>query len=112
MKGIDFLKAHGLPIVKGDLINDMELPQKSWQPLQYASGYSLDLYCDQRHERRPGKGFVNLNTDLAERGLRMQTYTGENFTQCARDARADGWQIHPKTRTATCPSCAGTKRKR
>lgn len=60
-------------------------------PIQYASGYSLDLYCDQ--DKHP-----------PAIGTYMETFTGETFGQCARDARRKGWVIH-KDQTSTCPFC-------
>jgi hypothetical protein len=60
-------------------------------PLHYASGYTLDLYCDHH------------NTEH-EFG-RITSYYGNTFSDCARQARADGWKIHRETHTATCPKC-------
>jgi len=68
-------------------------------PTQYASGYSLDLYCDRRNERHPFRAFP-------------QQFTGETFAECAREARHRGWVIHRKLRTATCPTCTGTRQRK
>jgi hypothetical protein len=62
-------------------------------PLQYASGYRLDLYCD-RATRADG---------VHSFGEFPRIFTGETFAECARHARAAGWVIHRATRTATCP---------
>jgi len=62
-------------------------------PMQYSSGYVLDLYCD--------ACYGPSNTDPAQ-------FTGETFAECAREARRDGWSIFRKTRTARCPDCAVT----
>jgi hypothetical protein len=66
--------------------------EKLIEPVQYASGYQLDLYCDHDNGRHPFNAFPS-------------TYLGETFAECAAHARADGWAIHYRTRTATCPLC-------
>jgi hypothetical protein len=65
------------------------------RPTQYASGYSLDLYCDRVHDR----------------GYSAATFVGQTFADCAKQARFRGWKIHTATRTATCPSCVRGERK-
>lgn len=65
--------------------------------MQYASGYSLDLYCDNPTAH-------SFNSTAA------QSYFGETFSECATEARKDGWKIHRETRTATCPFCVRTLR--
>ena len=65
-------------------------------PLGYAGGYSLDLYCDHDHSDDFGNS--------------LGTFYGQTFPECARDARAVGWIIHKATRTATCPRCSGKKK--
>lgn len=67
-------------------------------PTMYASGYSLDLYCDHENDAHP-KGPVYP--------MRMKEFFGETFADCARQARAAGWKVRKKTRTATCPCCTG-----
>lgn len=71
----------------------MSNPPKLQNPLHYASGYSLDLYCD---------------TD-ADGCFEMGMFYGQSFADCARAAKAKGWAIHRKTRTATCPNCRKRK---
>jgi len=61
-------------------------------PLCYAAGYSLDLYCDYENDAHGFNEFPH-------------TFTGETFTGCVRDARLKGWKIHKESRTATCPKC-------
>ncbi len=60
------------------------------EPMQYASGYQLDLYCDTCY------GPANSSPHV---------YTGETFTGCANKAKRDGWTIRPDKRTARCPRC-------
>lgn len=60
--------------------------------MQYASCYSLDLYCDHVNDKHGWDSFPNQ-------------YIGETFGKCAKQARKEGWVIHTKTRTATCPMC-------
>lgn len=64
-------------------------------PLQYANGYTLDLYCDQK---APWHRYND--------GGNQASYGGESFSDCAKQAQADGWSIHRKKRTATCPECS------
>lgn len=71
----------------------------SFKPLHYASGYSLDLYCDQ-----PNQGEATKHSWFE---TYRETFVGETFADCARQAKKTGWKIHRKTRTATCPYCAG-----
>lgn len=66
------------------------------EEMQYASGYSLDLYC------RKCCGPMNL---------RPSTYFGETFSECAKQARQDGWKIYTRARTALCPKCGKAARK-
>lgn len=61
--------------------------------MNYASGYNLSLYCDK----------ISDDHGLSEF---PHEYDGETFAECAKEAKADGWKIHYKTRTATCPKCA------
>lgn len=63
--------------------------------LQYACGYSLDLYCDsgKDHNFEPFP----------------KTFCGETFGECASEARKCGWIIKKKTRMATCPRRSGKK---
>jgi hypothetical protein len=68
-------------------------PTPAPRPLQYASGYSLDLYCDHENNAHPWDSFPHQ-------------FTAETFGQCAKMARDRGWVFHYKTRTATCPMCA------
>lgn len=103
MLGRDWLISRGLTVVEGDPFNDSEVtasffPDATvWRPIQYASGYSLDLYCDQR------------TSDWSHNAGFPVTFTGESFGDCAKQARAQGWKIHRQTRTATCPRCARKK---
>lgn len=67
------------------------------EPLQYAGAYDLHLYCDQK------LGFPHDQDSRDE-------FVGETFSECVKLAKAKGWKIHHKTRTATCPDCAKIKR--
>lgn len=67
-----------------------------WEPIQYAQGYTLALYCDQN------RGVLHNNDAKRE-------FAGETFSDCAREARKAGWKIHRRTRTATCPQCVKLK---
>lgn len=64
------------------------------EPNEYASGYSIDLYCKWVNPHVPYHDFAGAHT-----------FTGETFGEAAREARANGWIIH-RDRTATCPFCA------
>ena len=64
-------------------------------PLQYAAGYTLDLYCDQ-------------NLKPWEHNYEVSIYA-QTFSQCAKEARRRGWKIH-KDDTATCPHCNKKKK--
>ena len=59
-------------------------------PMQYASGYQLDLYCD---------------TCYGELNSAPSVFVGETFTDCARQAARRGWTIRTGPRTARCPDC-------
>lgn len=73
------------------------MPRKRDDPLQYASGYSLDLYCD--HEYTEGECQRHAFNEFPHQ------YNGETFSQCAKAARSQGWKINVRDRTATCPAC-------
>lgn len=66
--------------------------KKRDKPEHYASGYSMHLYCDHENSRHAFQEFPH-------------EYDGETFAECAKAAKAAGWKIHRKTRTATCPRC-------
>jgi hypothetical protein len=59
-------------------------------PNQYASGYTLDLYCDR------DRNAWDHRWD--------QSFYDQTFRECAKEARRVGWTIH-KDGTATCPVC-------
>lgn len=81
-----------------------ETPARGGEPMQYASCYSLDLYCD-RLPDDPMDDRIHGWNEFPHQ------FTGETFAECARAARKRGWKIHRKTRTATCPKCGhGTGR--
>lgn len=52
--------------------------------------YALDLYCDHDHGN-------DLPTD---------NYHGHTYSECAKQARKNGWTIHANG-MASCPSCKG-----
>jgi hypothetical protein len=60
-------------------------------PQQYASCYTMDLYCDHTNPAHPWDSFPH-------------SFMGETFGECAKQARKRGWVLH-KDRTATCPIC-------
>lgn len=62
------------------------------EPIQYASGYTLDLYCDHTNPDHPWSSFPHV-------------VGGETLGECVEEARAKGWVIH-RDRTATCPICS------
>lgn len=64
----------------------------------YASGYTLDLYCE--------------NIDNKELDLKMHdwlefphTFFAYDRKQAFRDARKAGWKINTKNKTCICPKC-------
>lgn len=67
--------------------------------MHYASGYSLDLYCDCVWPKAAHERFQSFPS----------TYVGETFAECAREAKEDGWRIFRKTRTARCPKCVAAR---
>jgi hypothetical protein len=73
--------------------------RKLAEPISWDEGYQLDLYCDHDNERHPFNAFPSV-------------YCGETFAECAALARADGWSLHYRTRTATCPLCSNAMKVR
>lgn len=65
---------------------------KHKEPIQFASGYSLDLYCK----------YINPDHVAAEFPAK---FFGETFKDCKLDAIRDGWAIEVGERLATCPKC-------
>ena len=63
-----------------------------------AGCYSLDLYCEDA-EGGPCPVPWNKFPD---------TFTGETWGQCVRQARRAGWRI-TRDRRAYCPECSGKK---
>lgn len=59
-----------------------------------ASGYSLDLYCDN-------------DPAVTHRWNEFpHQYSAEDRAECRRRAKQDGWRINWTKRTAICPKCA------
>lgn len=80
---------------------------RSADPTQYASGYTLDLYCDHLSPRDFSAGI----RDTIHRWDEFpHQFMGETFAECAQQARRRGWAIHQHDRTATCPKCSGRPR--
>lgn len=79
------------------------MPKRMDNPTNYASGYTLDLYCDSEY----------LAGDLNKHGWNEfpHQFMNETFRKCAAEARRRGWVIHQSDRTATCPKCSGKKHK-
>lgn len=82
--------------------------KRSPNPVQYASGYTLDLYCD--HWSGPN----SMTNEMAD-GIHSwtefpHTFTGETWSECAKKARKRGWVIHNSNRTATCPKCSNNRK--
>lgn len=76
---------------------------KAKEPLQYASGYTLDLYCD--HFDGPASPSVDSPDGRHTWNEFPHTFGGETFGECLRQAMDRGWIIRRATRTATCPKC-------
>lgn len=70
------------------------MKRKLSEPMQYADGFTLNLYCDHDNEAHAHREFPD-------------EYYGDTFADCARQARKEGWIIRTATRTATCPKCSG-----
>ena len=79
------------------------MTKRKFEPLQFAGCYSLDLYCDVQN------GAENCGHSDFEN--KSETFTGETYGECAKEARAAGWKIHSATRTATCPQCLSKMKK-
>lgn len=62
-------------------------------PITFASGYSLDMYCKFDNDKHSFQEFPHQ-------------YLGETFKECADEALREGWKINYKTRLAICPKCA------
>lgn len=58
--------------------------------------YSIDLYCDSGKEKPYG---------AAGHWSEPDTFAGESFAECAREARKAGWKIDRKNGIAICPNC-------
>jgi hypothetical protein len=81
--------------------------------MTFAAGYSLDLYCDNADNidgsrpSFPGYGAGSGNDGL--HGFRQfpVEFHGETWGDTAGQARALGWRINRRARTAFCPKCSG-----
>lgn len=74
---------------------------RSDDPMQYASGYTLDLYCDH---------WLSSADEHHEWREFPHQITGESWGEVSQKARKRGWIIHVSTRTATCPKCSGKRK--
>ena len=77
-----------------------ERPPINSNALQYASGYSVHLYCDH---------WCGTVDEWHSWNEFPHQFIGETWGDCAAQARKHGWLIHTKTRTATCPKCTAEK---
>lgn len=68
----------------------------------FAAGYALDLYCDSAGDYSPG----NPSDGVHDFNEFPHTFDGDSFADCARQARARGWRINRRARTALCPKCS------
>jgi hypothetical protein len=57
--------------------------------------YVLDLYCDYRPQARPPD---------CQRGRHQ--FTGRNYSECAGEAKKDGWILKRTKGAAFCPNCS------
>jgi hypothetical protein len=63
-----------------------------------ASGYSVDLYCDVRScGKHPSRSWTKTTE---------ASYVGETWSECARQAKRDGWKLRRAPGYAICPGCA------
>lgn len=79
------------------------MPERMKDPTQFASGYTLDLYCD--------TDYVRGDTNKHAWNEFPHQFMGETLGECARAARRRGWIVRTMDRTATCPKCSGKKRR-
>lgn len=63
-----------------------------------AATYTADLYCDCEKCKADPFAYEEWNTD---RGFSQ--YTGQSWSECARDARKDGWHISKDRQRAYAP---------
>lgn len=61
-----------------------------------AACYTADLYCD-----IPGCA----TNRRGGHGLTPTQFTGRTWTDCARQAKRDGWLIGKDKNTTVCPKC-------
>lgn len=61
----------------------------------------MDLYCDGQHTKE------ERLRHKYKLGWSPAQYTGNNLTECRRDARKDGWRFMGNK--AFCPDCAKGK---
>lgn len=81
-------------IIPGNIPNDLPYKLKDDCINKYASGYSLDLYCDHANPN-------HLHSEFPHQ------FVSEFKRYCFGDARHIGWIIRIDG-TATCPKCCKT----
>lgn len=74
----------------------MKRPKRIKNPLNYAAGYTLHLYCDR-------------DIPYYWEHQSNEPFYAESFKACAKEARRKGWVIRLRDRTATCPVCTGKR---
>jgi len=65
-------------------------------PLQYAAGYTLDLYCKYKHDG---------SHPTAPYSTGFGQFHGQSKAGCLRRAKRAGWRVNNKSRLSTCPAC-------
>jgi len=69
-------------------------------------GYSLDLYCDNQNSCRKHYQLDN-SVLLIDNKQFCYHFAGNNFTECVKQAKQDGWIVDRKRSICLCPICSG-----
>ncbi len=64
--------------------------------------YCLDLYCDNDHSYKDGRGIDGIHAHNEF----PHSYTAEMGATCRRNARRNGWKLKHNG-FALCPKCSG-----
>lgn len=67
-----------------------------------ASGYTLDLYCDNEKKCRDEHFYF---------GVPQGQFLGETWADTVKQAKAAGWYVSKKKRVCYCPECGGKELK-
>ena len=71
-------------------------------------GYTMDLYCKNAEGACDVAGKDGVGHGYNEF---PHQFTGQNYSECVKEAKRRGWKIRPLSDQAVCPHCTNKNRR-